>query len=1637
MINIDFLRRAGSLIFLLFLPFLAFGAVTITPANATVNTCQLPTDYFSLGDIIITEGAATDFSIPARNTNYTLILNAPNNFQFNAGVGSVDFLASGDITNVSITVTATAITITYRSSQVIRANAIDRLTISNLQIRGLTATATGNITRPAIGGVTIDGITSASNFGSLSSANTPTSVTGNPLNTTVNAGANAAFTVSANNGPTAYVWQVSTDAGATWSTVNDGGVYSNATTATLNITGVNIGMNGYRYRAAASNACGTSAYSASALLTVNLVYCTPTGSLNCGSDDYIANVTFSTLNNTTFCNGGGYTNFPKTGSQTTTVVKSFTYPFSLTVGSGFGNHGAGVWIDFNQNGIFSDAGEFLLVSNAISPNSSSSINILIPAGAATGDVRMRVRYGYNITVNSGMSCAMGGTWGETEDYTITITNPAACNVPAAQPTSLVLTPNVTAINGSFTAASPAPNGYLVVANTTGIAPAPIDGTTYAIGSNALGGSNIVIDTDADTTFSAVGLTPLTTYYFFIYSMNNYCTGGPLYLTVSPLTGSSTTSYCSPVIQNPNGLYINSVAFIGTMADPPVNNSGFGTDGAGYSNYTGLSTFAQQAQGEGVNVTASATGNNFSRGTWKAWVDWNGDGNFNDTDELVYNLEDYVSATANFGFEIPATQTPGNYRVRIRINDGSSAIDPCSNSSYGETEDYLITVLPNCSAKISGIGTGSECFISGGKRVTLTATSSEAVTEFRWYTSPTGGSYTSSPPVGGTSTTFLTPLLTASTLYYVTAFNGTCESTFRIPVRAEIKLTPEITFTPSALEICGDTGVVAVSATGGNQIKHLIPMQSFEDGTLGVFTNQNNTVNTPAINGKVNWQNRTSVYVPSLPDYLTWYPAISSGFGKNKFVMATSDVNAGQIIDKALLSPATLDSRGLLNLTLKFKMFFSRYQANGNSPTTEFVSVEVSTVNSNNNQNWTRIATIASDVGSPTAFQQMTYSLNTYIGEQNLRIRIRYYADGWFDGVAIDDVELYGEEPLQPSFLWNSVNPIGVYSDAGGTVPYNGGPISTVYFKPDQTQIETYDNWNVTATATLDNLCNVTGSVSIVNNSKIWNSGTNNWNNAAGWNPGNSVPTSNHCVIVKQPLLLSTGADGLAKNITINPGGSLHVNSGKTLTVTNAIINNAGDSNFVVASDANLIQVNDAAVNTGAVTVKRDAYMKRQDYTYWGSPVAAQNLKAFSPNTLTSRFYVYNESNDEFGPVDPAGNFVPGTGYAIRSPNNFPTDNLTYQTFNGIFKGVPNNGNFSFPLKLSGNGYNLIANPYPSNIDLQLLKDLNPTKINMLAYFWTNINVNPVMQGSGYPNGGYVSNYAVLNGTAGVPASYAVTPQNPNNGNLLVSKTPNQYIKTGQGFIVKSLVDNQDLVFNNSIRTPDQTSVFFNSRPERSLTVDRFWLQLTTPLQVVTTAAIGYKQGATNQFELDYDAPLMGLGSDAVFTSMDGKRLAIQGRQYPLNVSDVVRLGTHHHVDGNYTLSMPLAEGIFANGQAVYLKDLQTGTVTNLSEESYSFTAQKGLTEGRFEIVYQPQTILAAGGSTKDHVTVYRSGSEFVVKSPGMKVSHLEVYDTSGKLMMRLHPDQTEIRINAESWVNGMYVLKIERGGTLITKKVMK
>jgi endonuclease I len=117
----------------------------------------------------------------------------------------------------------------------------------------------------------------------------------------------------------------------------------------------------------------------------------------------------------------------------------------------------------------------------------------------------------------------------------------ACVTPTAQPTALTFgTITNNSIAASFTAASPAANEYLVVRSTSStLSSNPVDGQTYDV-PDLLGGGT-VISKSSTVSFTSSGLTAGTTYYFFIFSLNSACTGGPLYLTTAPLTGNTSTT----------------------------------------------------------------------------------------------------------------------------------------------------------------------------------------------------------------------------------------------------------------------------------------------------------------------------------------------------------------------------------------------------------------------------------------------------------------------------------------------------------------------------------------------------------------------------------------------------------------------------------------------------------------------------------------------------------------------------------------------------------------------------------------------------------------------------------------------------------------------------------------------------------------------------------------------------------------------------------------------------------------------------------------------------------------------------------------------------------------------------------------
>jgi len=98
-------------------------------------------------------------------------------------------------------------------------------------------------------------------------------VTTNPSNQGTTTGGTVSFTAAAIGNPAPTVqWKVSTNGGATFTNVTNGGIYSGATTTTLTVTGVPFADNGYKYEAVFSNTLPGSSSPSTATTTVATLY---------------------------------------------------------------------------------------------------------------------------------------------------------------------------------------------------------------------------------------------------------------------------------------------------------------------------------------------------------------------------------------------------------------------------------------------------------------------------------------------------------------------------------------------------------------------------------------------------------------------------------------------------------------------------------------------------------------------------------------------------------------------------------------------------------------------------------------------------------------------------------------------------------------------------------------------------------------------------------------------------------------------------------------------------------------------------------------------------------------------------------------------------------------------------------------------------------------------------------------------------------------------------------------------------------------------------------------------------------------------------------------------------------------------
>ncbi len=121
-----------------------------------------------------------------------------------------------------------------------------------------------------------------------------------------------------------------------------------------------------------------------------------------------------------------YSNFIPLGNLTT-LTKGQSYPFTIVEGECDGapyfDFGTAIWIDFNHNNSFNDAGEKVFVESNIAygPRNVTGL-ITIPIGATTGQTVMRVIVAEGYSGNTLTPCLQYG-YGETEDYIINLQPP--------------------------------------------------------------------------------------------------------------------------------------------------------------------------------------------------------------------------------------------------------------------------------------------------------------------------------------------------------------------------------------------------------------------------------------------------------------------------------------------------------------------------------------------------------------------------------------------------------------------------------------------------------------------------------------------------------------------------------------------------------------------------------------------------------------------------------------------------------------------------------------------------------------------------------------------------------------------------------------------------------------------------------------------------------------------------------------------------------------------------------------------------------------------------------------------------------------------------------------------------------------
>ncbi|HUH51548.1 MAG TPA: hypothetical protein VLZ11_05585 [Flavobacterium sp.] len=216
---------------------------------------------------------------------------------------------------------------------------------------------------------------------------------------------------------------------------------------------------------------------------------------------------------------------------------------------------------------------------------------------------------------------------------------------------------------------------------------------------------------------------------------------------------------------------------------------------------------------------------------------------------------------------------------------------------------------------------------------------------------------------------------------------------------------------------------------------------------------------------------------------------------------------------------------------------------------------------------------------------------------------------------------------------------------------------------------------------------------------------------------------------------------------------------------------------------------------------------------------------------------------------------------------------------------------------------------------------------------------------------------------------------------------------------------------------------------------RMWINFYGETAGFNQFLLGYVTNATNGFDFGLDSKMFGWNGSALYSLIEDNEFnyTIQGRALPFDDYDVVKLGLRVNQAGSFSISIVNVDGIFAEGQDIFLNDHLTQSQHNLKLSDYAFESAAGIYHERFEIVYRPSPCYYStwiGNQDSDWNTpsnwcdthLPTTASKVVVNTENPVIINTDV-----------HIDSISIRANSSLTVYGSLTvgnIVVEEGGLL-------